>query len=62
MELGTLVRYHGGLHSTSPVGVVVRYYPDPDGYSRRDRACVYWTDTGGKSWNGVWRLEKVIEK
>ena len=62
MELGTLVRYHGGLHSTSPVGVVVRYYPDPDGYPRRDRAYIYWLDTCQKAWHGVWRLEKVIEK
>lgn len=62
MELGTLVRYHGGLHSTSPVGVVVRYKPDPDGHWRKDRAYIYWTDTCQKVWHGVWRLEKVIEQ
>ena len=62
MELGTLVRYHGGLHSTSPVGIIVGYKHDPDGHCRKDRALIYWTDTCKNVWHGVWRLEKVIER
>ncbi len=62
MELGTLVRYHGGLHATSPVGVVVRYKHDPDGHWRKDRAYIYWTDTGKITWHGTCRLERVVKK
>ena len=62
MELGTLVRFHGGLHTTSPTGVVVQYKRDDEGYPQKDRAMVYWTDTCSKAWHSAWRLEKVIER
>ena len=60
MTLGTLVRFHGGLRSTSPVGIVVRYKHDPDGHWRKDRALIYWTDTCKKDWYGVYKLERVV--
>ena len=60
MTLGTLVRYHGGLISTAPVGIVVRYNADTDGHWRKDRALVLWTDTATMKWTGAYLLERVV--
>ena len=60
MQLGTLVRYHGGLKSTAPVGIIVRYKHDKQGHWRKDRALVYWAGENQQWWESVYRLERVV--
>ena len=60
MILGTLVRRHGGLISTSPVGIVIEYRKNKEDHWRKDRALVLWTKTSTKEWTSAYMLERVV--
>ena len=63
MKVGDLVRVHGGLASTAPVGVVLRvkrFHPD-----KFDSVLVYWdyrkdTIHPCRDWEAAYKLEKVL--
>ena len=63
MKVGDLVRVHGGLMSTAPVGVVLRvkrFHPD-----KFDSVLVYWdyrkdTIHPCRDWEAAYKLEKVL--
>ena len=62
MEVGDLVRHHGGLLSTAPIGLVLHIWTRSDSY---DRLLVLWSTgyrRGNKNWEPAYRMEKVLAK
>ena len=59
LQRGDLVRMGGGLHSTAPIGIVLKVVPPYRG-DEYHRVVVYWDYNKTTTWQSHYRLERVV--
>ena len=61
MQVGDLVRRAGGLHSTAPIGLILRT-EGPTRVQNFHKFLVYWDYNNTKNWETHHSLDKVFER